>query len=178
MIWQHSVKVLLEYVGGGDLQHYVESDGQQKIALDVLRAYTIQLLDALTFLHSKDMVHRDIRVSSQHSLLQCLSWSVLPYRHSDGNTVCTYFCGRSLFSPEHCKVTAWRILFILHVQKPWGVDVSFGGYDPPTHDLYEETSQGIILILSRTIVQWLFSEVTDEFDKMKINMNHKANCTH
>ena len=54
-----SLKVLVEYVGGGDLILRLRSGG---LPLQELREYTQQLVEALAYLHGKHVVHKDLRV--------------------------------------------------------------------------------------------------------------------
>lgn len=60
------LQVLVEYVGGGDLSLRLRSGG---LPLEQLREYTQQLVEALTYLHGKAVVHKDLRVS-QWSAIQ------------------------------------------------------------------------------------------------------------
>ncbi|PFX13713.1 Eukaryotic translation initiation factor 2-alpha kinase 4, partial [Stylophora pistillata] len=55
------VQVLSEYVGGGDLSLYLRKGG---LPVAQLREYTQQLLEALCYLHSRAVVHKDLRLSS------------------------------------------------------------------------------------------------------------------
>ena len=56
------LQVLVEYVGGGDLSLCLRSGGLQ---MEQLRGYTQQLVKALEYLHGKDVVHEDLRVSDR-----------------------------------------------------------------------------------------------------------------
>ncbi|CAH3159577.1 unnamed protein product [Pocillopora meandrina] len=55
------VQVLSEYVGGGDLSLHLRKGG---MPVAQLREYTQQLVEALCYLHSKSVVHKDLRLSS------------------------------------------------------------------------------------------------------------------
>ena len=50
----------MEYIGGGDLSLRLRDGG---LPLEQLREYTQQLVEALAYLHSKHVVHKDLRVS-------------------------------------------------------------------------------------------------------------------
>ncbi|CAK9293603.1 unnamed protein product [Gordionus sp. m RMFG-2023] len=49
----------LEYINGGDLRHHLEKTG--RLAEDAVRFYLSEIIVGLTFLHSKGIVHRDIK---------------------------------------------------------------------------------------------------------------------
>ena len=49
-----------EYVGGGDLSLHLKKGG---MPVAQLREYTQQLVEALCYLHSRAVVHKDLRVS-------------------------------------------------------------------------------------------------------------------
>ncbi|KAJ8309409.1 hypothetical protein KUTeg_014283 [Tegillarca granosa] len=54
--------ILMEYSGGYSLEtHLIKG---QPVSLDLLKNYTEEILLALDYLHSKDVVHKNIRVSS------------------------------------------------------------------------------------------------------------------
>ncbi|XP_074628735.1 eIF-2-alpha kinase GCN2-like [Acropora palmata] len=55
------VQVLVEYVGGGDLSLRLRSGG---LPVRELREYTQQLVEAITYLHGKHVVHKDLRLTS------------------------------------------------------------------------------------------------------------------
>ncbi|CAH1791711.1 unnamed protein product [Owenia fusiformis] len=56
------VNILMDYVGGGSLETHLQHN--MPLSVDLLRHYTIEILDALVFLHDKAVVHKDLRASS------------------------------------------------------------------------------------------------------------------
>ena len=54
------LQVLSEYVGGGHLGQCLQ--GSEPIQLSALRRYAHQILEALAYLHSNDVVHEDLKV--------------------------------------------------------------------------------------------------------------------
>ena len=50
----------MDYVGGGSLSRCLVQ--AEPVPMPVLRHYTCQLLDALSYLHDKAVVHKDLRV--------------------------------------------------------------------------------------------------------------------
>ena len=60
-VWNISfTQVLYEYVGGGSLRGYIERG--QTLPLEQIHFYACQLLNALAYLHSKSIIHKDLRV--------------------------------------------------------------------------------------------------------------------
>ena len=55
-----------EYVGGGDLSLHLRKGG---MPVAQLREYTQQLVEALCYLHSRAVVHKDLRVSESERCL-------------------------------------------------------------------------------------------------------------
>ena len=50
----------MEYLGGQNLDIYLT---RKTLSIDTLRAYTAEILEALDYLHSKAVVHKNLRVS-------------------------------------------------------------------------------------------------------------------
>lgn len=55
--------IVVEYVGGGDLLSYVKTQREQRLTELQAWHYTRQLLSALNYLHSKNVVHRFFQFS-------------------------------------------------------------------------------------------------------------------
>jgi serine/threonine-protein kinase ULK2 len=53
------INLVIEFCAGGDLQKYIRGKGRLREA--VSRKFIAQLADGLEFLHSKSVVHRDIK---------------------------------------------------------------------------------------------------------------------
>ena len=51
----------MEYIGGQNLSIYLK---RKTLALDILRSYTEELLEALEYLHNKAVVHKNLRVNT------------------------------------------------------------------------------------------------------------------
>ena len=62
----------MDYVGGGSLSRCVACT--EPVLMPVLRHYTCQLLEALTYLHDKAVVHKDLRVYIFECDTQLLIW--------------------------------------------------------------------------------------------------------
>ncbi|KAJ3321307.1 hypothetical protein HDV06_004411 [Boothiomyces sp. JEL0866] len=56
---QDSVNVFLEYVSGGSISSCLTKYG--KFPVDITKSFTAQILCGLEYLHSKDIIHRDIK---------------------------------------------------------------------------------------------------------------------
>ena len=53
-------QLLMEFTGGQNLNIYLT---RKTLSLDILRSYTIEILEALEYLHNKAVVHKNLRVS-------------------------------------------------------------------------------------------------------------------
>ncbi len=53
--------LVLEYVCGGDLHTYIHSEEGVKVPLSKLLALMVQVAEGITYIHSKDYIHRDIK---------------------------------------------------------------------------------------------------------------------
>ena len=62
--------IVVEYVGGGDLLSFVKTQREQRLTELQAWHYTRQLLSALNYLHSKNVVHRFARLPLTFRLLQ------------------------------------------------------------------------------------------------------------
>ena len=58
----HPTQLLMEYIKGGSLD--LQAFGSTPIPLDLLRQYTSDLLEALVYLHSRGVVHKNLQASS------------------------------------------------------------------------------------------------------------------
>ena len=58
------LQLLSEYVGGGSLVMWIKNS--RPMPLDLLRQYTKEMLDGLQYLHSKSILHGDLRVCVFH----------------------------------------------------------------------------------------------------------------
>nr|XP_006824933.1 PREDICTED: eukaryotic translation initiation factor 2-alpha kinase 4-like [Saccoglossus kowalevskii] len=56
------IEVLMEYIGGGTLATFI--DNGTPVQLESLRHYAIDILESLQYLHSKGVVHKDLKASS------------------------------------------------------------------------------------------------------------------
>jgi len=56
------VDIIMEYVPGGSVRHLLNKFG--KLHEKTVQKYTKELLEGLTFLHSKGIVHRDIKCAN------------------------------------------------------------------------------------------------------------------
>lgn len=55
--------IIMEYMEGGPLENYIDSASSQ-ISLDNKKSLIKQILEGLSFLHSKNIIHRDLKVKS------------------------------------------------------------------------------------------------------------------
>ncbi|KAJ3256213.1 hypothetical protein HK103_005672 [Boothiomyces macroporosus] len=62
---QDSVNVFLEYVSGGSIASCLTKYG--KFPVDITKSFTAQILCGLEYLHSKDIIHRDIKGANEYS---------------------------------------------------------------------------------------------------------------
>jgi len=53
----------MEYAGGQSLETHIKR--KQPVALDLVKSYTEEILQALEYIHSKDVVHKNLRVSEE-----------------------------------------------------------------------------------------------------------------
>ena len=58
-----SFQLLMEFTGGQNLNIYLT---RKTLSLDVLRCYTIEIVEALEYLHNKAVVHKNLRVSQSY----------------------------------------------------------------------------------------------------------------
>lgn len=93
--------LIMEYCTGGNLQQYIEKNGQ--VPVELLRKFSRQLLEALNYCHKKKIVHKDIKPAN------ILIDSMLNVKLADfglsltweANMKSTSFCGSYLYlSPE------------------------------------------------------------------------------
>lgn len=56
--------LIMEYCPGGDLEYKVERDGTPGLPLELVRRYAAETLDALSYLHSSNILHRDLNPSN------------------------------------------------------------------------------------------------------------------
>ncbi len=62
---EHQAGLVLEFLSGGDLCTFIRSGGEgHKLPLFKLLALMAQVADGMTFVHSKDFIHRDIKSSN------------------------------------------------------------------------------------------------------------------
>jgi serine/threonine protein kinase len=79
--------IATEYCMGGDLNAYVV--GRGTLAQEEARLYFAQLLTALSYLHGKNMVHRDIKLSNLTLLERKPDWREQEIRLIDFGLVAT-----------------------------------------------------------------------------------------
>jgi mitogen-activated protein kinase kinase kinase len=61
-------QILMEYLGGASLNiHVTES---RPLSVDIIKSYTEEILYGLEYLHNKDVVHKNLRVSKRNILIQ------------------------------------------------------------------------------------------------------------
>ena len=54
----------MEWVPGGSIRHLINKFGSFQSNIDLVRIYTYQILQGLLYLHSKDIVHRDLKCAN------------------------------------------------------------------------------------------------------------------
>ena len=61
-------QILMEYSGGASLNiHVTES---RPLSVDIIKSYTVEILHGLEYLHNKDVVHKNLRVSKRNILIR------------------------------------------------------------------------------------------------------------
>lgn len=113
-VHRDKVYIFEEYCEGGSLAANLEVG---RIADEnILQIYSLQMLQGLSYLHSQNIVHRDIKPDSEFSYsLPDLTLSSRPPRHSPGPhgclEICRLRCGQS-YCEEYSNDTAlqgrWR----------------------------------------------------------------------
>ena len=80
-VHRDKVYIFEEFCQGGSLAHLLEHGRIEDEA--VIQIYTLQMLDGLVYLHSKDIVHRDIKPDSEYSrVLQSAHLTLTPLHSS------------------------------------------------------------------------------------------------
>lgn len=59
-------KICLEHIEGNTIEMFIANKQSYLVSESTLKTILNQLLDALEFLHSNSLVHRDLRASSVH----------------------------------------------------------------------------------------------------------------
>ncbi|KAF2147691.1 kinase-like protein [Myriangium duriaei CBS 260.36] len=98
--------IIMEFVGGGDLQNYILNNGALRESMAKSTAF--QILNALTYLHGRRITHRDIKPdnilianSSPNDFMVKLSDFGLSKVVKDNETFLKTFCGTLLYcAPE------------------------------------------------------------------------------
>ena len=57
------VYAVFDYIDGPDLQHYI--DTKYPISINIVRSFFSQVANALYYIHSRGICHRDLKVSMQ-----------------------------------------------------------------------------------------------------------------
>jgi len=58
------IYIVMEYISNGDLCEYIQKRPEGKLSEQEAKYYFIQLLEALTYIHSKNISHRDIKLEN------------------------------------------------------------------------------------------------------------------
>ncbi|RKU42092.1 hypothetical protein DL546_000051 [Coniochaeta pulveracea] len=96
--------IIMEYVGGGDLGRLISENGS--LLEEAVKTMTLQLLDALGYLHENNITHRDVKpdnilVSSQAPFVVKLTDFGLSKMVDNEQTFLRTFCGTLLYcAPE------------------------------------------------------------------------------
>jgi serine/threonine protein kinase len=56
--------LLIEYCEGGSLEHRLRKDGAPGLVLNLVRRYSAEVLTALEYLHSNQVIHRDVKLAN------------------------------------------------------------------------------------------------------------------
>ncbi|KAI6172088.1 hypothetical protein M3Y98_00934400 [Aphelenchoides besseyi] len=93
--------LIMEYAGGGELYTYVHENG--KLNEKIARSIFAQVVSAVSHLHSKQLVHRDIK--AENVIFASVGWVKLAdfgfSCQCDSNTLLSTFCGSPPYaSPE------------------------------------------------------------------------------
>jgi serine/threonine-protein kinase CHEK1 len=130
--------IALELAEGGDLFDKVEAD--EGVGTDVAHFYFMQLIQAVSFMHSKGVAHRDLKpenilLSGEGDLKIADFGLATLFQHNSQKKRCTTVCG----SPPYI---APEILQLGGRRNPDGTKVR--GYEPDLTDIW---SCGIILFV-------------------------------
>ncbi|ORC92802.1 putative protein kinase [Trypanosoma theileri] len=117
-----NIFLVLEYAEGGNLQMLLESRENQRLLEDEVRVILRPLLLALTFLHERDIIHRDVKpenilFKSKEVKLADFSWAVRlnqgDIRYSRRYTLCGTldYLSPELISRRGCttKADVWSV---------------------------------------------------------------------
>ena len=60
-LWQHYVVLVMEYVPGGELLHYVNQKAGKGLSESEAKTIFLQLVDAVSYCHNHYIIHRDLK---------------------------------------------------------------------------------------------------------------------
>ena len=60
----NKIDIILEWVPGGSIKNLITKFGKFEVNLDLVRTYAHQILNGLNYLHSKDIIHRDLKCAN------------------------------------------------------------------------------------------------------------------